>query len=623
MSNGYIGRILRVNLGEERVVVEEPEEAFFRRYLGGRGLIAFFLLKELEAGIDPLAPGNKLIFACGPVTGAPISGSGRNSVGAKSPLTGGYGEAEVGGFWGAELKHAGFDAIVVEGKAAEPTYIWIHEGKAEIRRASHLWGMETKKTKEAILEELEDNSVKIASIGPGGENMVRYASVINDLNHAAGRCGMGAVMGSKNLKAVAVKGSKKVNIANSENLMRLAQVMARDVDKLAHNLHTYGTGAAMDAFEEIGNLPVHNFRDGEFPLVDSITAQAIRNSFGVGMGTCFACVVACKKKVKIDKGQWNVDPSYGGPEYETLAAFGSNCGVSNLEAICKANELCQRYSLDTISTGMVISFAMECFENSYINKKDTDGMDLRFGNAVAMVKMVELIGERKGIGDLLAEGVRRAAKQISKGAENFAIHVKGQEVPLHEPRLKRGLGVGYAVSPTGADHMHNMHDTQFASAIPEQFKSLGILEAVPIADMGPRKIHLLRRVMLWESLNNCLVMCALVPWSVQQKVDIVRSVTGWNTTSFELMKVSERANTLARIFNIREGFTEKDDWLPARFFDPKTSRVLSCPAINPDSLRRAKATYYGMMGWNEEGIPERTTLEELEIAWAADKLKGG
>jgi aldehyde:ferredoxin oxidoreductase len=291
-----------------------------------------------------------------------------------------------------------------------------------------------------------------------------------------------------------------------------------------------------------------------------------------------------------------------------------------LEAVCKANELCQRYSLDTISTGVAIGFAMECFEEGLLTKEITGGLDLRFGNAESMVKLVELIGKREGIGDLLAEGTRRAAERISNGAEKLAVHVKGQEVPMHEPRLKKGLGLGYAVSPTGADHVHNIHDTVLAPEMPTRYKSLGILESVPVDDLGPTKIRLFKYVVMWRSLNNCLVMCLFPPWSVQQKVDIVRYVTGWNTTAFELMKVSERAINLARVFNIREGFTEADDWLPPRFFHPKTSGALSKTAVDPAKLRDAKTTYYSMMGWNEEGVPRRTTLDELDIAWAANEI---
>jgi len=619
MEKGFTGKILRVNLNNEKISSETLEETFYRRYFGGRGLISYCLLNELEPGIDPLGPDNKLIFACGPVTGAPVSGSGRNSIGSKSPLSGVYGEAEAGGFWGAELKRAGYDAIIVEGKASSPVYLWIHDKKVELRDASSLWGLEIKKSQQTIRDELDTKTVKVAQIGPGGEKQVRYACVINDMNHVAGRGGMGAVMGSKNLKAVVVKGSTSVPVHNPKRLRKLATWMAQNVDNVARVLHTYGTGIEMDVGAEVGNLPIRNFRDGDFPEVDSISAEAVKESVLVGMGTCFACAVACKKEVKVTE-PWIVDPEYGGPEYETLAAFGSNCGVSDLKAVCKANELCQRYSIDTISTGVTISFAMECFEYGLLTKEDTGGVDLSFGNTESMLKMVEMIGEKRGLGKLLAEGTKRAAKHIGHGAEKFAVHVKGQEVPMHDPRLKRGEGLGYTVSPTGADHVHNIHDTFLYPQLPKRYNSLGILESVPVEDFGPKKVRLYKYVSEWRALNNFLVMCLFTPWSVTQKVEIVRSVTGWNTTAFELMKVVERGNTLARIFNLREGLTEKDDWLPPRFFEPKTSGALNKTSVNPEELQKAKLLYYDMMGWTEQGVPKQNKLEELDIAWAADKI---
>ncbi|MCW4015517.1 MAG: aldehyde ferredoxin oxidoreductase family protein [Candidatus Bathyarchaeota archaeon] len=619
MKNGFTGKILRVNLNNQKTSFETLEETLYRRYFGGRGLISYILLNELKPKTDPLSSDNKLIFAGGPVTGAPFSGSGRNSVGAKSPLTGAYGEAEAGGYWGAELKRAGLDAIIVEGKASSPVYLWISDQKVEIRDASKLWGLEIKKTQEMIRKDLGDKTVKVAQIGPGGEKQVRYACVINDLNHAAGRGGMGAVMGSKNLKAVAIKGTTKVPVSKPKRLAKLASWMAQNVDSVARVLHTYGTGAEMDVGVEVGNLPIRNFRDGDFPEVDSISAEAMKNTVGVGMGSCFACAVACKKEVKVTE-PWTVDPEYGGPEYETLASLGSNCGVSDLKAVCKANELCQRYSIDTISTGTTISFAMECFEQGLLTTKETDGIDLSFGNAEAMLKMVELIGEKQGLGALLAEGTKRAAQKIGKGAEEFAVHVKGQEVPMHDPRLKRGEALGYAVSPTGADHVHNIHDTFLYPMLPKSYNSLGVLEAVPVEDFGPKKVRLYKYVGEWRTLNNFLVTCLFTPWNVVQKVEIVRAVTGWNTTAFELMKVVERGNTLARIFNLREGFTEKDDWLPPRFFKPRTSGTLSDTAVNAKDLQNAKLLYYEMMGWTEQGVPKKSALEELDIGWAANKL---
>lgn len=620
MKNGFTGKAIRVNLSSGRISFEPLEETFYRRHFGGRGLISYILLNELEPKTDPLGPDNKLIFACGPVTGAPVSGSGRNSVGAKSPLTGAYGEAEAGGYWGAELKQAGFDAIIVERKASSPVYLWINDQEVEIRDASKFWGFEIKKSQETIRSELGDKRVKVAQIGPGGEKLVRYASVVNDMHHVAGRCGMGAVMGSKNLKAVAVKGSTRIKVSRPKRLRKLAQWMTQNVDNVARALHTYGTGAEMDAGLEVGNLPIRNFRDGDFPEVDNISAETVKQTVSVGMGTCFACAVVCKKQVKVTE-PWTVDPEYGGPEYETLASFGSNCGVSDLKAVCKANELCQKYSIDTISTGSSISFAMECFEHGLLTRKDTGGIDLSFGNAESMVKMVELIGKKQGLGALLAEGTKRAAEQIGEGAEEFAVHVKGQEVPMHDPRLKRGEALGYAVSPTGADHVHNIHDTFLYPVLPKSYNSLGVLETVPIEDFGPKKVRLYKYVGEWRTLNNFLVMCLFTPWSVVQKVEIVRAVTGWNTTAFELMKVVERGNTLARIFNLREGFTEKDDWLPPRFFKPRTTGSLNKTSVDPEALQNAKLLYYDMMGWTDRGVPKKSTLEELDIAWAARLLE--
>ena len=617
MSFGFHRKVLRVNLSKEAVNVEEPDEVFYRRYFGGRGLIGYYLLRELRKGIDPLSAENKLIFACGPVTGAPISGAGRHAVGAKSPLTGGYGEAEAGGFWGAELKKAGYDALIVEGAAEEPSYIWIEDDQVEIRSALGFWGNQVLETQKAVKKELGKSTVRIAAIGPGGEKLVRFACVIHDLKHVSGRCGMGAVMGSKKLKAVAVLGTGKVKIARPKRLTRLATWMAKNVEKVNADLHAYGTGAAMDVYEATGNMPVRNFREGTFPMVDAISAQAIKKKVSVGMETCFGCVVRCKKTVEIKQPPWKVDPIYGGPEYETLAALGSNCGVDDLNAICKANELCQRYSLDTIGTGVTISFAMECFENGILKSESMEGIKLNFGNAEAMIVMIKLIGERRGIGDILAEGSKRAAVAFGKDAENFAVHVKGQEVPMHDPRLKRGMGLGYAVSPTGADHNHNIHDTFYEKRISVTREGLGNLRPLAAMDLGPEKVRLFHYISTWNGLDNCLLICLFPSWRVRQKVEIVRSVTGWNASAFELMKVSERANNLARVFNVREGFKREEDKLPQRLMEPKLNGILSNVSIDAEELERAKDLYYKMVGWNDEGVPTSEKLEELDISWVS------
>ncbi|MHA1940022.1 MAG: aldehyde ferredoxin oxidoreductase C-terminal domain-containing protein, partial [Candidatus Thorarchaeota archaeon] len=380
-----------------------------------------------------------------------------------------------------------------------------------------------------------------------------------------------------------------------------------------------GTGAAMDAGAETGNLPTRNFRDGGFEEVTEIDAIALKKRYGVGMETCYACAVRCKKMVELEE-PYRVEARYGGPEYETLAALGSNCGVSDLAAICKANELCQRYSLDTIETGATIAFAMECYENGIISREETGGIELHFGNAEAMVQIVEKIGEREGLGDLLAEGTMRAAEKLGNGAEAYAIHVKGQEVPMHEPRLKRGLGLGYSVSPTGADHCHNLHDTFMTGFNLEKLRPFGILEEVPVESLEGEKVRMYKYQMEMRILANCLSICQFPPWRFTEYVDLVQAVAGWDVSLFELVKIAERTLNLARIFNLREGFTSADDWLPPRFFEPQTSGALSETTVNKQGLRQAIAIYYEMMGWTKEGVPLKGTLHELGIGWAIDHI---
>jgi len=616
MVNGYTNNILRVDLSTEKVSIENTDEIFNRRYIGGEGFVAYYLLKELQAGIDPLSPKNKLIFAAGPLTGFAIPGTARNCVGAKSPLTGGFGEAEVGGYWGVELKLAGFDAIIFEGKAKNPVYLWIHDGGGELRDASHLWGKITGEVQGKIREELNDKYIRVAQIGPGGERLVRYACIINDLRNAAGRTGMGAVMGSKNLKAIAVRGNQKQEAADKEKLRELIRLFNEKIQQKNAGYFELGTGGDwMEDWASSGNLSFRNFRDGGFTNAKALDPRTIKETLGLEKEGCFACSVRCKKVIKIGD-PWNVDSIYGGPEYETLGSLGSNCGIDDVAAVCKANEICNKYSLDTISTGISIGFAMECYERGILTDKDTNGIKLNFGNAEAMVKMVKMIGEREGLGDILAEGVKRAADKIKNGSDKFAMHVKGVEIPMHEPRLKQGMGLGFAVSPTGAEHMTNLDDYTTASQRVMMYHGpIGILEPLKLDDLSPKKVRAVAYFTNWNYLYNALVMCYFVFWRYNQITELVRAVTGWNTSVWELMKAGERISTMARAFNIREGLTKNDDWLPERFFEPHTSGALSETAISPDKLKNAINTYYNMMGWDENGIPTRAKLEELDIEW--------
>ena len=619
MPYGYNGKTLRVNLTDETIRTEEPPENWYRTYLGGMGAIAYHLLKEVPQGVDPLSPGNIFVMAPGVISGAPFSGSGRNAVGGLSPLTGGFGEADAGGYWGTELKHAGFDQIIVEGTSEKPTWLWIEDGKAEIRDASKLWGLEVAECQDRMREELGDPRAKTALIGHSGENLSRLACVINDLNHVAGRSGTGAIMGSKRLKGVAVRGHNPPELADTDRLRELAGRLAKQVRENPSGLSVYGTGAAMDAGAQTGNLPTRNFRDGEFWEASEIDAIAIKNKYRVGMGTCYACAVACKKEVKLET-PYKVEARYGGPEYETLGAFGSDCGVSDLAAICKANELCQRYGIDTIGAGTTIAFAMECYEEGIITPEMTGGIDLRFGNAEAMLQTLELMVKREGIGDLLTEGTKRTAEKLGPDAERFAVHVKGQEFPMHEPRLKRALGLGYALSPTGADHQHNVHDTGLRGRTMERLRAFGVLEPVALESLGGEKVRIYKYVSEMRILTNCLAICNFVPWDYNQYVELLNAVTGWDTTLFELAKVAQRTLALAKIINLRSGFTAADDWLPPRMFTPQTSGALSETAVIPEELRHAIDLYYQMMGWDPGGVPRLGTLHELGIAWAEQYL---
>ncbi|HUU65147.1 MAG TPA: aldehyde ferredoxin oxidoreductase family protein, partial [Dehalococcoidales bacterium] len=616
-------KILRVDLSSGKLVTEEPPENFYRQYFGGEGFIGYFLLKELPKGVEPLSPANKLIFAAGPLTGVPAGGCGRHSVGGKSPLTGGYGEADSGGYWGAELKMAGFDAIIVEGRAEKPVYLFIQDGEAQIKDARHLWGMKALECQNAIREELADPNIKVALIGPGGENLVRFACVMNDLDAAAGRTGMGAVMGSKNLKAVACRGHQRVSLADPQAVKDIARWITENTPITNKGMRDFGTARMVSILDGVGGLPTRNFQQGSLEGANKISGQTMKDTIFVKRRACFACPVQCKREVKVDE-PYKVDPRYGGPEYETLAALGSDCGITDLKAVSKANELANAYGMDTISCGATIAFAMECFENGLLSQKDTGGINLCFGNESAMLQMVEQIALRQGFGNTLAEGVARVSKKIGPASEEFAMHIKGQELPMHEPRLKQGMGIGYIMSPTGADHCHNIHDTVYTEMTPslEMLKGMGILEPMSANDLSPAKVRLFKYYSEFIHLLNCAVCCYFVMSlslvGFDRLTQLVRSVTGWDTTFFELLKVGERSANLARVFNVREGFTARDDNMPQRFFAPHGSGPLKV-ALDPEAFQKAKETYYGMMGW-PNGVPSSGKLGELGIEWALPLL---
>jgi len=613
---GFTGKILRIDLTSGAISTETPPENFYRRYYGGRGLSAYYLLREVPPGTGPFDPENLLILAPGVITGPNIAGASRAGVASLSPLTGGLGSAEGGGYWPAELKRAGWDAVIVKGRAARPTWVYIEDEKVELRDGSALAGKTTGEVEAAIKAELGDSRVRVAQCGPAAERLVRYSAVVFDLTHWAGRTGNGAVMASKNLRAVAVRGGGSPEAADAERLKELARHMATKGVEDNKGFSAYGTTRIVLPLHEQGGLPTRNFREGSFEGASAIDGTTLNKGLLAGTHTCFGCPIGCKRVVKADE-PYAIDPVYGGPEYETLAALGSSCGVSDLAAICKGHELCGAHGLDTISTGVAIAFAMDCYEAGVLDRGAADGLDLRFGNGEAMVAMVEKIARREGLGDLLAEGVARAAARLGGRAAGFAMHVKGQEIPMHEPRLKRGLGLGYEVSPTGADHCHNIHDTIYTKSV-KSLLPLGILDPLPADYLGPEKVRLFYYKTSWQHFLDSAVMCYFVSWEIPQVVDIVRAVTGWNVSLWELVKAGERAATMGRLFNLRHGVGPETDRLPDRFFEAFRGGPLDGAAMDRGILDEARRTYYAMAGWDERGVPTRAKLVELELDWAAE-----
>jgi aldehyde:ferredoxin oxidoreductase len=632
MPYGYNGRILHVDLSAGKLTVEEPKEAFYRKYLGGSALGMYYVLKLVPRGADPLGIQNVLVLSLGVTTGAAVSGQSRVTATAKSPLTGAIGDAQAGGFWPAEAKSAGFDAFVITGKAVKPVYLWVQDGEAELRDASHLWGKVTGDVQAIIRDELADPKIEVLQCGPAGEKGVRFACLINMSNRANGRTGMGAVMGSKNLKAVAVRGHSRPPVADSAALAQLARWGAQNFpDSDVYSLGTYGTADVLASQHEDGGLPTRNWSSGVFEGHGSITGEAMADTILKERDTCYACVVRCKRVVETEWQGRKVEPLYGGPEYETLATLGSYCGIDDLAAISYGNQLCNMYGLDTISCGATVAFAMDCFERGLITTQDTGGLSLRFGDASAMVQMVEQIGRREGFGDVLAEGSSRAAQRIGNGAEDLAVVVKGQELPAHMPEVKRSLALIYAVNPFGADHQSSEHDPSYEAEcdyedFQDRLATLDLLDPQPKFSLGPEKIRYMLYTEQLYSLLDSINVCQFVygpAWQLfgpSQLVEMARAVTGWDLSLWELMKVGERRLNMMRAFNAREGFGRDQDLIPPKVARPKEGGPSDGVFVDPADLERAKDTYYAMCGWNEQGIPTRGKLQELSLEWVADEI---
>jgi aldehyde:ferredoxin oxidoreductase len=612
-------KLLHIDLNARQSRVEEVPENIVRRHLGGGAMAAWLLLRELKPGVDPLGPDNVLVFMTSVINGLSLSGTNRYTAAAKSPLTGGYGESEAGGWWGPELRAAGWDGVVVHGKAEAPTYVWIKDDKVEFRDAGAYWGKLSGEVQDGLEAELGDKRIRVMQCGVAGEKLVRFAAIVNQLKHFHGRSGLGAVMGSKNLKAIVVRGSKPPAAVDKDEAKNKLVWFKGHYDRSKDRFHQLGSSSGVLALEASGILPTRNFRDGSFEGAREISGQKMRDTILTDRGTCYACAVACKREVEVK--ELGVTPKYGGPEYETLAASGSLCGVSDLNALALINQLHAQYVLDSISTGAVTAFAMECWEHGIITPQMTGGLDLTWGNADAVIQLVHMIGKREGIGDLLAEGVKRAAEKLGKGSEKFALHVKGQELPMHDPRGKKGLSLAYALSPTGADHMEAPHDPLYAGFHPtgHSMGVLGLIEPLDPLDLDAKKVRAFFETQKVWSFYNSVGMCDFVgaPLNVMELsplIDYINGVTGWNMSLYEAMKVGERNNTLARVFNNREGFTPKDDVLPDRMHEGIGNGALKGSLVERDKFIAARRTYYEMAGWDPEtGKPTASKLAELGL----------
>jgi aldehyde:ferredoxin oxidoreductase len=621
MASGITAKLLHIDLTSRTTRIEEVPEVTVRTYLGGGALAAHILLRELAPGVDPLGPGNVLVFMTSVINGLSLSGTNRYTAAAKSPLTGGYGESEAGGWWGPELRAAGWDGVVVHGKAERPTYAWIKDDRIEFRDASAYWGQLSGEVQDGLEAELGDKRIRVLQCGVSGERGVRYAAIVNQLKHFHGRSGLGAVMGSKNLKAIVVRGSKPPAASDKDGAKQKLVWFKDHYDRGKDRFHQLGSSSGVLALEASGILPTRNFRDGSFEGARDISGQKMRDTILVNRGTCYACAVACKREVEVK--ELGVTPKYGGPEYETLAATGSLCGINDLNALALINQLYAQYVLDSISTGAAIAFAMECYEQGIVTRQMTGGLELTWGNVDATIALIHQIGKREGFGRLLGEGVKRAAAELGRGAERFALHVKGQELPMHDPRGKKGLSLAYALSPTGADHMEAPHDPLYAGFHPQGHPMgvLGLIEPLDPLDLDAKKVRAFFETQKVWSFYNSVGMCDFVgaPLNVMELtplVDYVNSVTGWNMSLYEAMKVGERNNTLARVFNNREGFGPGDDVLPDRLHEGIANGALKGSKVDRDQFLAARRTYYEMAGWDANGRPTATKLAELGIAEA-------
>lgn len=609
MIGGYWSKLLRVDLTTKKVSVENLSEEFLQKYLGGSGLGTKLLYDEVSPGIDPLSPQNKIIFANGPFQGTNVPGSGKWSVVSKSPLTNTFAVSTAGAEWGDRFKRTGFDALCIEGSSDTPVYLSIIDEEIRIEDASAFWGLDAVKTTEKLKEELPKNT-SVATIGQAGEKKVAIACIVADSHSFAGRCGLGAVMGSKNLKAIAVKGNKQVPIFNKERVKELTTDTFKLLrDNTKETFTKYGTSVLVTSSEAVGDLPI-KYWSGDVWTEEApkIGAPYYSEKLNAKPWPCKSCPIGCHRKVNLtlQSGE-NIDGA--GAEYESLGMLGSCCLVSDLEAISKANDICNRLGIDTISAGSYVGFTMECFEKGYINEEKI-GYRALWGDPEVLVRLVSEIGEKQGFGALFDKGIVSAAKEIGKEAEDIAVHVKGLDLPAHDPRSYYSLAINYATSTRGACHLRGFpHVGESGLTIPE----VGINES-------PQQFSLDGQAYLtivFQDLStvlDSLVCCLFMQCSgmdLTKTTEFLNAITGWDLRPQELVEIGERAFNLQRIINVKDGYSRETDKLPKRMFEPalKGFRANKAPFGLKDSLDE----YYKLRGWDENGLPTENKMISLKL----------
>lgn len=619
-------KILKINLSNGKIETNTLDGKTYRLYPGGSALGVYLLVNNMKPQIDPLSPDNVLIFTVSPLTGLPIGGLSRSVVTTKSPLTGAIGDSQAGGFFPAYLKGNGYDAVMFTGKSEKPVYLYIDGENIQLRDATHLWGRNTGDSEESIKNEL-GKDVEIAQIGPAGENLVNYACIINMCSRAHGRNGTGAVMGSKNLKAVVIKKTKGQKPYDIEGFNKLSRDAAQRIknNPFVEGLGEHGTDVDFEAFSDEGCLPTRNWTSGYFPEgANALTGTTISEKILIERDTCYGCAIRCKRVVSIPGV---VDPKYGGPEYETCATFGSYCGITDLETVALASQMCNMYGLDTISCGATIAFAMECYEKGLLNDENTDGLKLEFGNKDIIATLIKKIANREGIGELLSLGSSKAAEIIGKGAIELSMTVKGQELPAHMPQFKPSVGLIYAVNPFGADHQSSEHDPFLMmpkdSLVKLRLGQLGVWRDYEDSfALDDEKIRYAFDTQCYFSILDTLCLCQFVwgpAWELYgptELIELCKTGIGWETSIFELMRIGERRINMMRHFNEKEGFTKKDDVLPDRIFEPFKDGPAKGVYLDKAEFEEAKELYYEFAGWNlETGNPKEATLRKLSIGW--------